>query len=336
MIQCMEDVRRDRLKNERRRVLRQRWKSILDTLLELSRRPEARAHDISLGDIALMPEIREIMDAADDVVVDETSLDEVVANFSGMIERWKDTAATQLRKLIMESRPVTDALQRETRRMTRKGKAKAQAEHRPDVLELATTRFHCKRCNEKSKALYYPGLLSHECLRDHSHSEEEDVYKDFVLRQVEDLQVYTMPLYYFDLLQVAQPSAAAAAVIRLCGKDPEVATAEEMNALNVMLLRGDTMIRTWRSAVRVPFLSYYVALFVRRRRYSSTTPRGVRANGPWRLPMRLRQRTNTRQTSRNDSPAIGACGVTVSTGTVGRGAPTRPSSISERSERLRR
>ena len=257
MVQCMERIKRDRLRDERAKLRQKRWNSLQPTLIELSRRPEARAYDINVGDIALMPEIREIADAANNAVVNEASLEEVSAKFPDMIERWKDTAAHKLRELVMKSRPVPDPPQPEpAKRITRSGKAKAEAERKLDVLELATTRFHCKRCDG---ALYYPGLLAHACLRDCSCSTREDVYTQFVFRRLRNLQTHAAILRNFDLLSVAQLSAAATAVIQLCGKDPEVVTANEMNALGVMLLRGDANIRAWRSAVCLSFSSFYVA-----------------------------------------------------------------------------
>ena len=256
MVQCIEQARQDRLANERMKILQKRWASVQGTLNKLSKCAEARAYDISIGDIAFMPEVRAIVDAADDVAIDVAGLEE---EFSGMVGRWKDTAAIQLRELVTKSRPVPDTPQPEVKRITRKAKAKAKAERKFDVLELATTRFHCKRCNEKSKALYYPGLLSHECLRDHSYSEKEDVYTQFVFGKLAKMERRPTVLRRFDVLSVAQPSAAADAVIRFCGKNPDVVTAEEMDALGVMLLRGDAMIRTWRSAVRLPLLSRYTA-----------------------------------------------------------------------------
>lgn len=257
MVQCIEQVRKDRLANKRMKILQKRWASLRSTLIKLSKCAEARAYDISVGDIAFMPEVRAIVDAADDVAIDAAGLEK---EFSGMIEQWKDTAAIQLRELVTKSRPVPDPPQPEAKRMTRKGKARAQAERKFDVLELATTRFHCNRCNKTSKALYYPGLLAHPCLRDSSCSAKEDVYTQFVFGKFANMEHRPTVLRRFDVLSVAQPSAAADAVIRLCGKNPDVVTAQEMDALDVMILRGDAMIRTWRSAVRLTFMSRYAAL----------------------------------------------------------------------------
>ena len=263
LVQCMENIRNSRIENERKQVLRTRWRYLEDTLTELSKSPEARDYNISVGDIALMPEIREILDSANEVVLDEALLEEVSAGFSDMIERWKRNVDNQLRELVVKSQPATASSEPESKAPKRKTRARAKAERKPDVLELATTRFHCNSCNQQSRALYYPGVLAHECLRDRQFA-ADDIFAKLLYeargRFMEPI------LCNLDKLTVAQPSAAAEAVIRLCGKDPQVVTAQEMNELDVMLLqkgekggKGDNTIRTWRSAVRLLFVSRSMA-----------------------------------------------------------------------------
>lgn len=235
----MKRAQEYRLTCEYAQKMQVRWPPLLATVNRLLQRPEAREYGLSIGDIALMPEIREVAGAPDGVQVDEASFAEVHEKFGEMIERWKLNAVDQLREIVLQSRPGLKAM--------RNSKA---AGSKVDVFELATIRFHCSKCDDRSLALYYPGVLAHACLRDERIStKEDDLYKRCVYhRLIRGLREGM--LCDFDKLTVAEPSEAAKKVIRLCGKDPKVATVEEMNALDVMLVhKGE--IRTWRNAVRV-------------------------------------------------------------------------------------
>lgn len=229
-------------------VLEKRWavlKPVLATLIDL---PEARAYGITSGDIALMPGIRKIVDVPDDVPVDQASFAGVHAEFSGMVEQWKMDAAIQLRELVMRARHARVQLLTED---NTQAQAQAQAQLEVDVLELATTKFYCKRCKRKKVGLYWPGVLAHACLRSAICWKTDDIYKQFVQCKT-SIHAGPRSTIFSDDLEVAEPSEAAKSVIQLCGKNPENATVEEMNALNVMLVvRGgdDSDIGTWRDAV---------------------------------------------------------------------------------------
>ncbi|KAI0734936.1 hypothetical protein C8Q72DRAFT_332138 [Fomitopsis betulina] len=250
MIQCMEAARKARLVRERMQVLEKRWavlKPVLATLIDL---PEARAYGITSGDIALMPGIRKIVDVPDDVPVDQASFAGVHAEFSGMVEQWKMDAAIQLRELVMRARHARVQLLTED---NTQAQAQAQAQLEVDVLELATTKFYCKRCKRKKVGLYWPGVLAHACLRSAICWKTDDIYKQFVQCKT-SIHAGPRSTIFSDDLEVAEPSEAAKSVIQLCGKNPENATVEEMNALNVMLVvRGgdDSDIGTWRDAIHM-------------------------------------------------------------------------------------
>lgn len=257
LITCMEKAREDRLAYEYLQKLRNRWTSLEVTLTTLLDRPEARAYDVGIGDIAFMPEIREVVDAPDDEFMDESSFAEVHENFGEMVERWKVNATKQLRELVMQSRPRPQG--------SRKAKAKCAE---VDVLKLATTRFHCIICDDRSAALYYPGVLSHSCLRCNCRPKEDDPYKRFVYGKLKEVGGSIAILRHLDRLEVAEVSDAATSVIQLCGKDPKVATVKKMNALGIMLVQGG-IIRTWRNAVCLLIVSSVSSLIP----YTSDTRR---------------------------------------------------------------
>ena len=106
LVQCMEKAREVRLVREHAQALQDRWAVLEVYLKALSDLPEARAYGISIGHIALMPEVREVVDVPADVLVDEASFAGVHAKFGDMVERWRMDGATTLRRLIMETRPA--------------------------------------------------------------------------------------------------------------------------------------------------------------------------------------------------------------------------------------
>lgn len=241
----MEKLREDRLVREHAQALQGRWAVLEASLKALSILPEARACGISIGDIALMPEIREIVDVPADVLVGEASFAGVHAKFGDMVERWRMDAATTLRRLIMETQPAR--VLKETKRKT---KVKATAQPKVDVLELATTRFRCRRCNAQEAALYWPGVLAHACVRSKlSPLGAEDTYKRFIYGNLVSRTDGKILCTLGESLDVAKPSVTAKVIIRGCGKNPDTVTAKEMNALDIMLMSNDGKIRTWRSAV---------------------------------------------------------------------------------------
>lgn len=266
MDECMEQAREDRIVRERIQVLRERWGPLEATLNALSHLPVARAYNIPIGDIALMPEIREIVDVPEDVLVDEDSFVEVYAEFGGMVERWKTDGATILREMIMQLLPKlahTKPKETKSKETKPKGKAKAKAKAPPDidVLKLAVIRFYCKHCRNESVPLYWPGVLAHACLRCVPPPEEEDdAYTRFICDEIRRSPGAAGMFGHLDRLQVVQPSKAAKSVIRLCGKDSDTATAEEMNALNAKLKGPDGQSKTWRDAVCLSYVPHRSSL----------------------------------------------------------------------------
>lgn len=113
----------------------------------------------------------------------------------------------------------------------------------PDVdpLALASTIFYCSLCSGGHN--HYPGILSHRC--HYTHVQTEDLYEDVLgkmnlgwRRQISKLVV--------DLNH-------AAAVVEACGLNPDSATQEEMDALQVRLSLANSesngrIVMSWRSA----------------------------------------------------------------------------------------
>ncbi|KZT74591.1 hypothetical protein DAEQUDRAFT_200452 [Daedalea quercina L-15889] len=67
MNHIMEQAREDRLAVEYMDMLRGRWDPLKVTLRTLMERPEARTYRLGAGDIALMPEVRDIMCVPEDI-----------------------------------------------------------------------------------------------------------------------------------------------------------------------------------------------------------------------------------------------------------------------------
>ncbi|KAH9907125.1 uncharacterized protein B0H18DRAFT_1077963, partial [Fomitopsis serialis] len=166
-------------------------KSAVNTL---KLRPEVRPYRLDFGDIARMPEVREIMCAVDskDITARFAALP---AQFGDMVERWKARVDKKLiRRLFM---------------------------------------------------LYYPGVLWHECLHwetDWPNDERNVVYSNFIWHIVGPHG------FHMDRLFTEDTSAQAHELIKLFGKDPKMATAKEMDALDLRLVRDNEAVMTWRAA----------------------------------------------------------------------------------------
>ena len=194
----------------------------------LRQTPELRAYGLNAADIALTPEVREIMHRADNAQVDMSSFAFLEEDMGTIIDAWRSRILNNLREAIPER--------------TDRGTT-------VDPLDLATTMFTCKRCNEAF--LRFPSVLTHKCQRPGSIEWEQDVWADIVRRRNGLRGRLGDPDIGFALSLALWPceySEPANQIVRLCGMDPGVATTREMDAIDVRLVRGSA-IMTWRAAV---------------------------------------------------------------------------------------
>lgn len=242
MVKCMEQARERRLARELRRTLHGRWNTLEVVLLTLRVHPKAILHGLSHLDIALMPEVREVICAPSDAEVTEDSFAAVRDRFDEHAERWKEQLTEQLRALVVAQ-----------------VKRSIDAGHREDLpagvdpLDFAAITFSCGRCGYGVEH-YYPQILEHRHDCYPSPDERGEVYSDFVLRQLKQAWMSCETFMVDKITVKSTTSDRTRALFELCGaKDPVWPTAGEMDALDVRLVLDETKLMTWRAAVRISF-----------------------------------------------------------------------------------
>ncbi|TFY56075.1 hypothetical protein EVJ58_g7857 [Rhodofomes roseus] len=235
IIKGMESAQTRRLARELDEKLHSRADIMESTIKSLLRRPELWPYRVGFGDIARMPEVREIMCAPDSEDID-AKFAALPTQFGDMIRRWKAHVDDQLL-----NKYVPDFDEYEYPR-------RAKSYKRLLSLDLATTRFRCERCAVEfgwDCDLYYPSVLSHDCLHGETEwmdDETDTVYAHFVEEYVGSEGFYTYRLHAVPLTTQARK------LFELCGKDTDTVTAQEMDALGVRFVRDEEYIMTWRAA----------------------------------------------------------------------------------------
>jgi len=233
LVEFMQSVRKKRLNDEFERALKERWvmfktagKELLNDYLD--EHPEMRVYGLNIADLARTPEIREILCTPADVPVDEQSFMALRAEMGTIVEGWKASACDDLRQMVRHA---------------------TQASRDADVepLELAATWFECERC---VRVLFYPNVFAHKCLRS-GRTRPLSVLPNHP-RKIYELSVRAKFPKAFEepsrILTVRSPRIARR-VIRFCDENPDIATAEDMDALDIRLVQDDTTIMTWRAAI---------------------------------------------------------------------------------------
>ncbi|KAH9912710.1 uncharacterized protein B0H18DRAFT_1052648 [Fomitopsis serialis] len=239
MVKCMQELREERLAFELTQRLSRRWHAMENTLLDLKEHPEVLGYGLRLGDIALMPEIREIMCAPVEVQVNKDSLAALEKKVVMRAKQWDARVRGELRALVDASRSV----------QVDKTSTRAGLRGDVDVLELATTTFHCTSANCHNCGLFYPSLTEHNCLhRDLPQLVKADAYAEYVSK----LLAWDWPFEQAISISIrvsGKPSKLVRQLMELCGKNSETATAKEMDELDVRFMRDDGHSMTWRAAM---------------------------------------------------------------------------------------
>ena len=249
MIECMEQARDMRLAHELRRRVHSRWGALKAVLQALWEHPKVKLYGLRYLDIALMPEVRDIVCAPSDAEVTEDSFLAVRAHFDEALERWKERSTEHLRALFRER----------VKQLVDTGHG-TELPADVDPLDLAAARFACEFC-ASHKDYYYPAILTHR----HyflSTSEGRDVYLDVVSQQLEKSR---LPTEMFVLDKIAVKDLTwdwSQALFKLCGvKDSIWPTVKVMDALDVRLVSDEKELMTWRAAVRT-LLTFRLCILV--------------------------------------------------------------------------
>ena len=243
----MKNIRVQRLEHELSDRLHARKQVFEEALRTLLHHPQ---HWPSLreGDIALMPGFREVMCAPDGAAVTKDNFDAVAGQMEKHGKELDERVRKELLQLVyeMENKGEKNDADEKDSDVTRLDGRKL-----PDasVLGLARTCFRCTRCGQ---VLFYPGVLTHKCLRKLLPTPDKaDAYEEFVVWQVLTEGAAVFPIKIAGVVEACDPPSGADDVLKLCGKDLRTVTTEEMDALSDhrFVSGGSRLIMTWRAMV---------------------------------------------------------------------------------------
>ncbi|KAH9927822.1 uncharacterized protein B0H18DRAFT_1002391 [Fomitopsis serialis] len=229
LAECMEDIREERLEHEYMVLLAKRWpflKSVATGFLDryLGEHPEMLDYGLNIADLALSKEFRDIMCAPADEVVDRSRFLALEGQVDAIVERWRTRVCEELR--------------------TACTKHKLKVLLGVDPLDLATTLFAVNDNPRFSKSRFFPHIVAHSDLRSALPKSGKDTYEKFVYG-LRDVHCYVAP----DGLRPLTLPDRIRDIIRVCGKDPDVALAADMDALDLRLVNRYEAIKTWRRAM---------------------------------------------------------------------------------------
>lgn len=228
----MEELRAERLPYDAWGRITSRW----DTLSEvgsilikeyLKDRVEMHVYGLTPDDLAQMPEFKEIIYVPEDIELDGDTLRALQPKMDDIIKGWVSQKRGQLREMVLSKRELPDDV---------------------DPLELATTFFTCKKPKCSQECLFISDVLAHRCQRPKIvlYSPGEDLIKRYG-KPTRSVVHKGTPLTFS--LREYKSSEAACHIVRLCDKDPQRTTIEEMDALDPWLVYAECSIMNWRIAV---------------------------------------------------------------------------------------
>lgn len=225
----MKDVKAQRLERGTWVIWTQRW-AVLDTvgkdLLDRyhAKHPEMTLYGLHIADLALEEEVRNIMCKPPDVVVAKEQFLALEGAVKVIADRWQTRVSMQFGSLL--------------------AKGKIAAPKNIDVLTLATTIFSV--CDWPRTHKEFPEVVGNHAVRHDQGCVGEDAYKKFVCARYGS---HYAGCTGTDIRPVKHKNIMRT-IVEICGKDPDKATAAEMDALDVRLISvAPTIARNWRSAV---------------------------------------------------------------------------------------
>ncbi|KZT71819.1 hypothetical protein DAEQUDRAFT_687224 [Daedalea quercina L-15889] len=226
----MQEIKDTRLRTERRELIYKRLVRLKALLTKVRSAPPKRTaedeYKPKFQDLAMMPEIRELIEAPNEVT-DCDALQVLLPKLPALEERWRQECRAELMTLLSKSVEAPDGV---------------------DPLELAATVFQCKDC---ARLLQYPVVLSHECRVVSPLHEMEAQHGDYVKCAMEICD--TLP-WSVSSITISRYFWRAGRIVRMCGKDPAATTQKEMDEADVRLVyQGSTpesVVMSWRRAIK--------------------------------------------------------------------------------------
>ncbi|KAJ6525744.1 hypothetical protein B0H19DRAFT_1276093 [Mycena capillaripes] len=228
LVKLMQSVTEKMERRKRKLLLRKRQRLLLSILKEyIHERPIDEVNPRAV-DVCVMPHIKAMLeDPSMDAYTTEKSFQEVVDDLPRLFEEWRESKTLSLLALLPGGNADRDSLRK------------------------ATTYFRCAQCREP---IAYPRILAHACLSElqHGHRNRDD---DVALLCV---NLDSEPWNYDGKRVTYYPDAevSAKSVVRSCGLDVGLTTAQEMDDVNPWLecrrcthkVKGRAVFR-WRKAI---------------------------------------------------------------------------------------
>lgn len=223
LIEFMEQAKSERIRAERIDVLDMRFNLLQDMWAESFK--EHRLDGFPpVRTFALIPEVREIMEAPNEVKVTAETYEVLLPCLPDILDRWRKTARSQLEQRVKEILPASEAA---------------------SASSLAiTTFYHCRRCLGVSTR---QNVLLHSCSSPYAGAADS----------MDPLEVVFRGFNVFDAASFFMEVDLIKPVIIACGQDPLTATADAMDRLDPKLTcllkcckyRGIRSVMSWRTAV---------------------------------------------------------------------------------------
>lgn len=220
VVACMEKIKRDLLRDERFNLVHKhlRMLSTVVTDVRASRRRTVEGeYKPRTQDLAMMPEVRQLVDApASDVIVEKSAFEELGLKLPGLEERWLHERRADLRRALANSNygGAADGV---------------------DPLELARTLFRCKECDTH---MQYPAALAHDCLAVpveimFAPPDKETPFEDY-LQWVVDM-FHVMP-WDAAKIEASLSMYTLEYLVKTCQEGPRATTRKDMDDASIRLV----------------------------------------------------------------------------------------------------
>jgi len=236
MVEFFEDVKEARLEREKMEVLTSRLKLLVSLLADYVNSRPACEITPPAADIYFMANTKTIIEKTPiDVEVTATSFTTLLAQLPRLSEEWRQSKNEKLTTLVNTYRKHTASEAGNARTLN--------IDLTP--LDLATTYFKCSFCLEP---ISYPRILAHNCMTSFYPPQYGHTH------QREFVSLYTRPWNHNGSSVTFHEYAHKCArwIVEVCGFDPELITARDMDEANPMLYCrscGLRHIMGWRKAV---------------------------------------------------------------------------------------
>lgn len=233
LVAVMQTTQSRRLLNERRELLKARLRLfgiVVNRFYASPRRTEETELQPGVTDIAVMPEVRRLLDVPSDIAVTLETLEPLRDELPTLIQRWQTEIREGLTQMLSQKLGNT---------------------HSSRLLDLAISYFECRVCKW---AFRYPEVLAHRCPRSHGNSYGYDDTIATAFEWAIHSNGHPEP-WSSTVFTVDHALEFSSIIVRVCGKDPDHATRQEMDAwgLRLCYVRKSAperrLIVPWRDAV---------------------------------------------------------------------------------------